>query len=98
MWELTERQNAIQEITENDPRFREDAYNFILDTLRDVIENLEEVRHVTGRELSEGCRNRQSSNTDRLQDQYWSTGNQQNSGFWRNCLQPDKSKPTQQNR
>ena len=58
MWELTERQNAIQEIIESDPRFSEDAYTFILDTLRDVIENLEEVRHVTGRELSEGCRKR----------------------------------------
>ena len=56
MWDLPEKNKALQEVIEEDPRYAYEAYNFILDTLREVIEGLREVRHVTGQELSEGCR------------------------------------------
>jgi len=58
MWDLPEKNGFIEDILEEDPRYSNEAYSFILDTLRDVIEGLREVRHVTGQELSEGCRRR----------------------------------------
>ena len=58
MWDLPEKNRFLHDILEEDPRYTDDAYNFVLDTLREVIEGLQEVRHVTGRELSEGCRRR----------------------------------------
>ena len=58
MWDLPEKNGFVEDILEEDPRYSIEAYSFILDTLRDVIEGLREVRHVTGQELSEGCRRR----------------------------------------
>ena len=58
MWDLPENIRFLHDILEEDPRYTDEAYNFVLDTLREVIEGLQEVRHITGRELSEGCRRR----------------------------------------
>ena len=58
MWDLPEKSRFLHDILEEDPRYTDEAYNFVLDTLREVIEGLQEVRHITGRELSEGCRRR----------------------------------------
>jgi len=58
MWDLSEKSRPLQDIIEQDPRYADEAYAFILDTLREVIEGLQEVRHVSGQELSEGCRRR----------------------------------------
>ena len=58
MWDVSEKSRFLQDIIERDPRYADEAYVFILDTLREVIEGLQEVRHVTGQELSEGCRRR----------------------------------------
>jgi uncharacterized repeat protein (TIGR04138 family) len=41
---------------ENDLRYSLQAYLFILNALDRVVDNLLESRHVSGRELSEGCR------------------------------------------
>ncbi len=38
------------------PRFRREAYPFLLDALQDAISRLPESRHVTGREVVEGAR------------------------------------------
>jgi len=58
MWDLSEKSRPLQDIIEQDPRYADEAYAFILDTLREVIEGLQKVRHVSGQELSEGCRRR----------------------------------------
>ena len=58
MWDLSEKSRPLQDIIERDPRYVTEAYVFILETLREVIEGLQEVRHITGQELSEGCRRR----------------------------------------
>ncbi len=58
MWDLSEKSRFLQDIIEHDPRYADEAYVFILETLREVIEGLQEARHVTGQELSEGCRRR----------------------------------------
>ncbi|MBN2289640.1 MAG: hypothetical protein JXQ83_09945 [Candidatus Glassbacteria bacterium] len=58
MWDLPQKNKPLQEVLDEDPRFSSEAYSFILDTLREVIEGLQEARHVTGQELSEGCRRR----------------------------------------
>lgn len=58
MWDLPQKNKLLQEVLDEDPRFSSEAYSFILDTLREVIEGLQEARHVTGQELSEGCRRR----------------------------------------
>jgi uncharacterized repeat protein (TIGR04138 family) len=58
MWDLPDKNEPLQEIIDDDPRFTYEAYSFILDTLREVIESLKEVRHISGQELSEGCRRR----------------------------------------
>ena len=58
MWDLSEKNRPLQDIIEQDPRYADEAYAFILDTLREVIEGLQKVRHVSDQELSEGCRRR----------------------------------------
>ncbi len=56
MWDLNDKYDFLDEILEKDPRYSREAYVFMLDSLRSVIENLQEARHVNGKELSEGCR------------------------------------------
>ncbi|OGG02200.1 MAG: hypothetical protein A3F83_00785 [Candidatus Glassbacteria bacterium RIFCSPLOWO2_12_FULL_58_11] len=58
MWDFPEKYDFLDEIIENDPRYAREAYVFILDSLRSLIESLQEARHVSGRELSDGCRRR----------------------------------------
>lgn len=58
MWDLSEKYDFLDEIIERDPNYSKEAYVFILDSLRVLLENLQEARHVSGRELSEGCRRR----------------------------------------
>lgn len=58
MWDFIEKKDAIEELMESDPRYSKDAYLFVLDSLRTVIESLQSVRHVSGQELSDGCRRR----------------------------------------
>ena len=58
MWDFPEKYDFLDEILEKDPRYAKEAYIFVLDSLRTLIESLQEARHVNGRELSEGCRRR----------------------------------------
>ena len=58
MWDLPDKSDFLNETIEEDPRYKEEAYLFILDTLKYVIKNLREIRHITGQELSDGCRRR----------------------------------------
>ena len=58
MWEFPEKYDFLDEIVEKDPNYSKEAYVFILDSLRVLIESFQEARHVTGQELSEGCRRR----------------------------------------
>ncbi|MEA2062474.1 MAG: Minf_1886 family protein [Gemmatimonadota bacterium] len=58
MWDLPDKSDFLNETIEEDPRYKEEAYLFILDTLKYVIKNLQEIRHITGQELSDGCRRR----------------------------------------
>jgi uncharacterized repeat protein (TIGR04138 family) len=56
MWDFEEKKDALEVLIEDDPRYSKEAYLFILDSLRSVIEGLSAMRHVTGQELSDGCR------------------------------------------
>lgn len=58
MWDLLEKYDFLDEIIEKDPNYSKEAYVFILDSLRVLLESFQEARHVSGRELSEGCRHR----------------------------------------
>ena len=58
MWNFPEKYDFLEEITEKDPSYTKEAYVFVLDSLRMLIESLQEARHVSGQELSEGCRHR----------------------------------------
>jgi len=58
VWDFPEKYDFLDEILEKDPRYAKEAYIFVLDSLRTLIESLQEARHVNGRELSEGCRRR----------------------------------------
>lgn len=46
----------LDQLRERYPRYHETAYLFILSGLHYTIERMGESRHVTGRELTEGCR------------------------------------------
>lgn len=46
----------LAELRENNPRYSEAAYLFVLSALQYVIERLDEPRHITGQELAKGCR------------------------------------------
>lgn len=47
---------VIDHLRERYPRYHETAYLFILSGLHYTLEHLGESRHITGRELTEGCR------------------------------------------
>lgn len=49
-------ENVIDRLRERYPSYHETAYLFILSGLHFTIERLSEPRHISGRELSEGCR------------------------------------------
>jgi uncharacterized repeat protein (TIGR04138 family) len=47
---------VIDHLRERYPRYHETAYLFVLSGLHYTLERLGESRHITGRELTEGCR------------------------------------------
>jgi uncharacterized repeat protein (TIGR04138 family) len=49
-------ENVIDRLRRRYPSYHETAYLFILSALHFSIERLGEPRHITGRELAEGCR------------------------------------------
>jgi uncharacterized repeat protein (TIGR04138 family) len=46
----------LEKIAEKDPRYKIDAYLFVLNGLTHTVSRFEKPRHVNGRELSEGLR------------------------------------------
>lgn len=58
MWDFPEKYDFLDEIIDRDTQYSKEAYVFVLDSLRHLIETLKDVRHVSGRELSDGCRKR----------------------------------------
>lgn len=51
----SESADVMFRLREMHPRFRPQAYAFLLDALRQVISGLEERRHISGQELAEGA-------------------------------------------
>jgi uncharacterized repeat protein (TIGR04138 family) len=49
-------ENVIDRLRQRYPGYHETAYLFILSALHYAIDRLEEPRHISGRELAEGCR------------------------------------------
>lgn len=49
-------ENVIDRLRRRYPSYHETAYLFILSALHFTIERLGEARHISGRELAEGCR------------------------------------------
>jgi uncharacterized repeat protein (TIGR04138 family) len=49
-------ENVMDRLRRRNPLYHETAYLFILSALHFTIERLGEPRHITGAELSEGCR------------------------------------------
>ena len=49
-------QNLLAKLREQNPRYSDAAYLFVLSALQHVIEKLDEPRHITGQELAEGVR------------------------------------------
>ncbi len=56
MTELQFADEILDQLQERNPRYHARAYLFVLAALHAVIRSLEEPRHITGRELSEGVR------------------------------------------
>ncbi len=48
--------DVLESLTDKDPRYKVDAYLFVLNGLNSTVSRLEKPRHVTGQELSEGLR------------------------------------------
>lgn len=49
-------QNLLEKLREENPRYSDAAYLFVLSALQYAIDRLEEPRHITGQELAEGVR------------------------------------------
>jgi uncharacterized repeat protein (TIGR04138 family) len=47
---------VLDRLRERNPRFQEMAYVFILSALHYVLQHLDETRHISGKELTEGVR------------------------------------------
>lgn len=56
MTELQFAEEILDQLRERNPRFHGKAYLFLLSALHSVLEELEEPRHISGRELSRGVR------------------------------------------
>lgn len=56
MSELHDREKTLSVILENDGRYAREAYIFVLRVIDVVLSELEEKRHISGRELLEGLR------------------------------------------
>ena len=49
-------EDLLSRLRDKNPRYTEAAYVFLLSALQYTIDRLEEPRHITGKELAEGCR------------------------------------------
>ncbi len=49
-------EELLARLREKNPRYTDAAYVFLLSALQYTIERLDEPRHISGRELAEGCR------------------------------------------
>jgi uncharacterized repeat protein (TIGR04138 family) len=49
-------EQVMDRLRERNPRYRETAYVFLISALHFVLQRLDETRHITGRELTEGVR------------------------------------------
>jgi len=47
---------TIEDIVKRDPRYKIDAYNFLLEALNYTVRKLKQSRHVAGKELLEGIK------------------------------------------
>lgn len=47
---------SIEKILEKDPKYKFEAYTFVLAALHDTVTKLEKPRHISGQELTEGIR------------------------------------------
>jgi len=56
MTELQFAEEVLDQLQEKHPRFHGKAYFFLLSSLHQVMEGLDEPRHISGRELAEGVR------------------------------------------
>lgn len=56
MTDLQFADEVLDRLAERNPRFDGRAYLFLLSALQQVMEELDEPRHISGRELSEGVR------------------------------------------
>ena len=56
MAELQFADEILDQLQERNPRFHARSYEFVLRTLHSVIRSLDEPRHITGRELTDGVR------------------------------------------
>lgn len=50
------QEEVLDQLRERNPRFHARSYEFVMLALHSVIQSLEEPRHITGRELTEGVR------------------------------------------
>jgi uncharacterized repeat protein (TIGR04138 family) len=57
MTELQFAEEILDQLQERNPRFHTKAYFFVLASLHSVIRSLDEPRHISGRELTEGVKN-----------------------------------------
>ena len=56
MIELQFQEEVLDELQERNPRFHARSYEFVMQALQTVIQSLDEPRHISGRELTEGVR------------------------------------------
>lgn len=56
MTDLQFADEVLEELQERNPRFHAHCYLFVLQALHSVIQTLDEPRHISGRELTEGVR------------------------------------------
>lgn len=56
MTDLQFADEILDQLQERNPRFHPKAYFFVLASLHSVIQALEEPRHISGKELTEGAR------------------------------------------
>ncbi len=47
---------VLEELRERNPRFHPRSYEFVMTALHSVVRSLDEPRHISGRELTEGVR------------------------------------------
>jgi uncharacterized repeat protein (TIGR04138 family) len=56
MTDLEFADDVLDQLQERNPRFHVHSYMFVLQALHSVIQSLDEPRHISGRELTEGVR------------------------------------------